>query len=65
MKNGASRWDKTYAKMGGKPDIKRAMEIFNVMEDYVDFYARWITTCAGINRSRQNPNRILAQRWSG
>ena len=37
MKNGASRYDTQYARMGGKPDIKRALEIFNVMSDYIEF----------------------------
>ena len=38
MKNGKSRWDEQYERMGGKPDIRRAMQIFNVMSDYMVFY---------------------------
>lgn len=63
MKNGASKYDHQYDKMGGKPDIKRALEIFNVMSDYMDFYEHWIFTCATLNRSISNPNRALAGRW--
>lgn len=65
MKNGKSRWDKQYERMGGKPDIRRAMQIFNEMSDYMAFYEEWIKTCATLNRSISNPNRVLARRWSG
>ena len=64
MKNGASKYDAQYEKMGGKPDIKRAIGLFNVMSEYMDFYERWIRTCTALNRSIDNPNRILARRWS-
>lgn len=64
MKNGKSKWDEQYERMGGKPDINRAMEIFNVMSDYMDFYERWIFTCAALNRSIDNPNRRLVRRWN-
>ena len=64
MKNGASRYDTQYARMGKKPDIKRALEIFNVMSDYMNFYEDWIYTCATLNRSVSNPNRRLVKRWN-
>ena len=64
MKNGASKYDTQYEKMGRKPDIKRALEIFNVMSDYMVFYEHWIFTCDTLNRSISNPNRTLARRWS-
>lgn len=64
MKNGKSRWDEQYARMGGKPDIRRTMRIFNAMSDYMVFYEHWIFTCATLNRSISNPNRTLARRWS-
>ena len=64
MKNGASKYDQQYTKMGGKPDIKRALEIFNVMSDYMIFYENWIHTCATLNRSVSNPNRMLVRRWN-
>lgn len=63
MKNGASKYDAQYKKMGRKPDTKRALEIFNVMSDYLDFYERWVKICADLNRSINNPNRVLARRW--
>ena len=37
MKNGASRYDAQYARMGEKPDIRRALRVFNVMSDYMVF----------------------------
>lgn len=64
MKNGASKYDDQYGRMGGKPDIKRALEIFNVMSDYMVFYENWIFTCVTLNRSIDNPNRILTIRWN-
>lgn len=64
MKKGESRWDEQYARMGGKPDVKRAMEIFNIMVDYIEFYEYWIYTCAALNRSIRNPNRALVRRWN-
>lgn len=64
MKNGKSRWDEQYERMGGKPDIRRAMQIFNVMSDYMVFYGEWVRTCDTLNRSISNPNRTLARRWS-
>lgn len=63
MKKGESRWDEQYDRMGGKPDVKRAMRIFNVMSDYMVFYGEWVKTCAILNRSISNPNRALARRW--
>lgn len=38
MKNGASRYDAQYARMGEKPDIRRALRVFNVMSDYMVFH---------------------------
>lgn len=64
MKNGASRYDAQYARMGGKPDIRRALQVFNVMSDYMVFHEQWIETCAALNRSVDNPNWQLARRWS-
>ena len=64
MKNGASKYDACYEKMGGKPDIRRALQIFNVMSDYMIFYEQWIRTCAALDRSVDNPNWQLARRWS-
>ena len=64
MKNGQSKWDEQYEKMGGKPDVKRALEIFNVMSDYMSFYENWIYTYATLNRSINNPNRRLVRRWN-
>lgn len=64
MKNGKSRWDKLYERMSEKPDVKRAVGIFNVMSDYMNFYEEWICTCAALNRSAGNPNRRLAGRWN-
>lgn len=64
MKNGASRYDAQYARMGGKPDIRRALQIFNVMSDYMVFHEQRIKTCAALNRSVDNPNWQLARRWS-
>lgn len=64
MKNGASRYDTQYARMGKKPDIRRALVIFNVMSDYMIFHEEWIKTCAALNRSVDNPNWQLARRWS-
>lgn len=64
MKNGASKYDTQYDKMGGKPDIKRALEIFNVMSDYMIFHENWIYTCATLNRCVSNPNRMLVRRWN-
>lgn len=63
MKNGASRYDAQYARMGGKPDIRRALQIFNVMSDYMVFHEQWIKTCAALNQSVDNPNWQLARRW--
>lgn len=64
MKNGKSRWDEQNERMGGKPDIRRAMQIFNVMSDYMVFYGEWVRACATLNRSINNPNRALARRWN-
>ena len=64
MKKGASRYDAQYARMGEKPDIRRALQVFNVMSDYMVFHEQWIKTCAALNRSVDNPNWQLARRWS-
>ena len=64
MKKGESRWDEQYAQMGGKPDVKRAMEVFNIMSDYIEFYEKWIFTCATLNKSIDNPNRKLTRQWN-
>ena len=64
MKKGESRWDEQYARMGGKPDVKRAMEVFNIMSDYIEFYEKWIFTCATLNKSIDNPNRKLTRQWN-
>lgn len=64
MKNGESRWDEQYERMGGKPDIKRAMEVFNIMSDYIEFHKNWIFTCATLNKSADNPNRKLTRQWN-
>lgn len=63
MKNGKSRYDGAYARMEEKPDVKRAIQIFNAMTVYMDFYERWIRTCSALNRKQSNPNRRLMARW--
>ena len=64
MKNGASKYDEQYAKMERKPNIKHALEKFNVMSDYMIFHEEWIKTCAALNRSVDNPNWQLFRRWN-
>ena len=34
------------------------------MANYMKFYQAWVITCATLNRSVDNPNRVLARRWS-
>ena len=34
------------------------------IENYEKFCQEWVMTCATLNRSVDNPNRILARRWN-
>lgn len=36
---------------------------FRTMEDYMDFYERWVRTSCQLNRAVSNPNRILMRRY--
>ena len=33
-------------------------------ESYEKFYQAWVTICATVNKSVDNPNRALARRWN-
>ena len=37
--------------------------IWGSMANYMEFYQAWVTICATLNRSIDNPNRVLARRW--
>lgn len=40
------------------------VSIWGSMANYMEFYQAWVTICAIVNRSVDNPNRALARRWS-
>lgn len=63
MRNGDSIYEEQYKRMNGRPDRKRALQLFNVMGDYLKFYEQWVKTCVSLNRKVENPNRSLARRW--
>lgn len=37
--------------------------IWGSMANFMGFYQEWVQTCATLNRSIDNPNRVLARRW--
>lgn len=40
------------------------VSIWGSMANYMEFYQAWVTICATVNRSVDNPNRALARRWN-
>ena len=49
-------------KKDGK-DYNFVNAIWVNIENYEKFCQEWVMTCAALNRSVDNPNRILARRW--
>ena len=49
-------------KKDGK-DYNFVNAIWVSIENYEKFFQEWTMTCAALNRSVDNPNRILARRW--
>jgi hypothetical protein len=40
------------------------VSIWGSIANYMEFYQAWVTICATMNRSIDNPNRALARRWN-
>lgn len=60
----------TEKKEAGEREVKHKkydaylVSIWGSMANYMEFYQAWVTICAIVNRSVDNPNRALARRWS-
>lgn len=50
-------------KKDGK-DYNFVNAIWVNIESYEKFCQEWVMTCATLNRSVDNPNRILARQWN-
>lgn len=65
MKNGASKHDEIYERMGKKPNYRATVKTWHTMQNYIKFYEDWIRTCASLSKRRDNPNKILLEAWEG
>jgi len=45
-------------------DKGKILGVWNTMSAYMRFYQEWVTTCARMNRSVNNPNWRLTSRWN-
>lgn len=45
-------------------DKSKILGVWNTMSAYMCFYQEWVTTCAKMNRSVNNPNWWLTSRWN-
>ena len=61
---------KTEKEEAGERQVKQKkynaylVSIWGSMANYMEFYQAWVTICATVNRSVDNPNRVLARRWN-
>ncbi|HIW40607.1 MAG TPA: hypothetical protein H9743_00410 [Candidatus Mediterraneibacter vanvlietii] len=59
----AEKKEEGEGKMKHKKYDPYIASIWGSMANYMEFYQAWVTICATLNRSIDNPNRVLARRW--